>query len=355
MNQYEKEHVERIIQEIQKINNKEEMTEEKKAYYAYHRLGEIYQYKDYYMYASVNTKEAIKDRIAIYNEGTNENGEAICVDMNKTYVQLLKKLGIEAHLSYVDYVRPFSHADVSIKMKNGKYYFANLTSDIMHIQTGMKVRNFGLSQKKLKEKLYDKNPRKNRLPHLARMNRQNEGSEFSEIPEEQLEEWDKQFGFNYRGLYTNEVIDKLAKEAKDEKFAQEFFGTNKKDELVQKKLEFVMEKIGIINVHNQRKIGKVEAMEYYMKIGNKILTEDEKKYIEVICGFVEKEGKLRGEHIISVKKENEKIYYLYNEKTQRFEKIEQEELTKNGILYYNIKEKRVDLVEKKIEKEDQER
>lgn len=90
MNQYEREHVTRIINEIKEIEKGKEMSEVEKAYYLYRKLGDIYEYKVNYRYADELTYEQYMAKIKLYQEGN--------------------------------------------------YYFANLTSDIMHIKTGMKTK-----------------------------------------------------------------------------------------------------------------------------------------------------------------------------------------------------------------------
>lgn len=352
MNKYEEENLKRILDEIKEVEKKEpNMSDEKKAYYLYHSLGEIYMYKANYMLSDAVTDEEYYNKINIYNEGTSDLGEAICIDMNETFKEGLTRLGIQAHLSYTDSPRenPLTHADVSFKTKSGNWYFANLTSDIMRIKTGMKVRNFGISQERIKEKLYNKDPNKNKLYHLFKMNRENEDEEFTEIQEEQLKQWDDEFGYTFKGMYTNDIIYMMAQETLDEKFMQEFFGTTKKDEIVQKKVEFVMDKIGIINVHRRKSIGDVEASEYYMKIGDKIFSEEEKeKYLEYYMAFQEENGERKARNIIVVKKEMENIYYLYNSKTQIFERIDKEQLIKLPIKNHNIKEQRIEGISETI-------
>ena len=348
MNKYEEENLERILYEIEELEKKEpDMPEEKKAYYLYHELGNIYMYKVNYALTIASNEEEYKKKLSIYNEGTNKYGEAICIDMNGTFVEGLRRLGIEAHLSYTDSLEenPLTHADVSFKCKNENWYFANLTSDIMHIKTGMKVRNFGLSQERLKKRLYDDDIRYDRLDHLYNMNKENEGKKFTEIEEEQLKNWDNEFGYTYKGLYTNDVIDMMAKETQDDNFMKEFFGTSKKDELVQRKIEFVMDKIGIINIHRNKRIGDVESLEYYTKIAYKLFSREEiEKYLDVCTAFEEVNGKRVGRNILIIKKDNENVYYLYNSQTQIFEKIDKEELLKLPIKQYNRIERKIDKI-----------
>ena len=340
MNQYERENVEQIKSEIRAYEEKNgKMPKEKKAYYIYRRMGQIYSYKEtFFLYSNNNmTKQEYYDRINIYRERTTEEGEAICVDMNRGCVDFMREEGINANLYFMNARNPLSHADGSFEV-DGKYYFFNLTADVMRIQTGMRTRNFGISQKMIAEKLRDENPKMDRTYHLNRMNEQNEGKKFFEISPETIKEWDNEFEFTYKGLYTNDILDIMKKESFDKKFMEEFFETKQPDELVQRKFEFIMKYVGIIEANRRRKIGNIEAMEYYRKLASEILSkEDIEKYIEMCKGFIEKDGRRQSKNIVIIKKENENIYYLYNSEKQTYEQIETKELINQEIQYYSYK------------------
>lgn len=363
MNQYERRNVKRIINEIKEIEKTKPMSEVKKAYYLYQNLGEIYQYKVNYMYADSNTYEKRKAKVILYQEGTSKEGEAICIDMNRAYVEALGMLGIEAHLSFTDARYPLSHADCCFKDKEGNYYFANLTADVMHIKTGMKIRNFGLSEEQLKKRLYNEKPEKNRLFHLFRMHEENEGKEFTQVKEDMLKEWDDEFGYTFHGFYTNDILNMLSKEMLDDKYVMEFFGTHKRDELVQKKIEFIMDKVEIANVHRRKMIGDVEAMEYYRKLARKVLSKEEaEKYVKLYQGFVEENGIRSAKNILVIHKEKENLYYLYSKEKQIFERIDKEQLLRQHIQYHNVPENRIDYIsaiinelEKRVKGKEEER
>lgn len=340
MNRYERKNVDRIINEIKEMEKSGPMSVAKNAFYVYLKLGDIYQYKvSFNELDNKNYRSNIYKKIQIYQEGTSEEGEAICKDMNLTYIEALQMLGIEAHLSFINPEDPITHVDICFKDEEGNWYFANLTADIMRIKTGMKIRNFGLSQEQLYNKLHNEKNRKNEVTYLYRMNEENDGKPFVGISQEQLKRWADEFGYTYRGLYTNDVLEMLTKEMLDEEFITGFFGTNKKDELAQKKLEFVMDKLGIINVHRKRDIGDVEALQYYERIAKRILSSEERKYFNEYKGFVEENGLRKARNIFAIKKEKENVYYLYHSESQIFEKTEKEELLKEPIQYYTSKNK----------------
>lgn len=340
MNQYERKNADRIINEIKEAEKSGPMSVAKKAFDVYLKLGDIYKYKvSFNVLDNNNYRTNIYKKIQIYQEGTTEEGEAICKDVNLTYMEILQMLRIEAHLSFRNPEDPITHVDICFKDEEENWYFANLTADIMRIKTGMKIRNFGLSQEQLYHKLYNEKAEKNGVTYLYRMNEENDGKPFVGISQEQLKQWSDEFGYTYRGLYTNDVLDILAKEMSDDEFITGFFGTNKKDELAQKKLEFVMDKLGIINVHRKRDIGDVEALQYYERIAKRILSPEERQCYNKYNGFTEENGLRKARNIIVIKKEKENIYYLYHSESQIFEKIEKEELLKEPIQYYTPKNK----------------
>lgn len=334
MNRYETENVYRIINKIKELEKTEKMSDIRKAYYLYRELGKIYQYKINYAFMDPNIKDELIEKVYLYEDGTNNDGEALCIDMDKTYVEALDLLGIEAKLSFLDENNPISHANVIFKDEEENYYYADIVGDIMHIKTGMKIRNFGLTEEQALNKLFKRecNAKTN---YKDKLKKETKGK-ITRISEEQLKQWDDKDGYTYEGFYTNDVLDMLAKEMLDEEFLYGFFGTNKKDELVQKKIEFIMERLEIINIHRRKRIGDYEAGRYYEKILNKILTKEEReKYAQINAGYVEEYGERKARFVMVIKKEKENVYYLYNNQSQIFEIIEKEEFIKEPIKYIN--------------------
>ena len=285
--------------------------------------------------------------------------------MNDACAELMREEGIDAKICFVSDRYPLSHCDGNFEVA-GKYYYFNLAVDLMKIQTGMKTRNFGISQNRIFKKLKNKskNSEEDLTDHLAKMNKQNNGEQFSEITEETLKEWDDEFGFTYKGLYTNEVLELLAKESKDKKFMEEFFGTSIPDELTQRKFEFVMKYIGIINAVQGKTIRNEEAKDYFIKLIKSIITDEEKgKYIEICPGFIEENKRRRNASIVVIKKQAENIWYLYNPETQIYEQVKKGRLISKGIqyhesndvvkpIYFYINEKEKELSERKSEEID---
>lgn len=70
MNQYERKQADKIKAEIREYEEKNgKMPKEKKAYYIYRRLGQIYFYKEAYSYADSMTMQEFMKKIEIYREG----------------------------------------------------------------------------------------------------------------------------------------------------------------------------------------------------------------------------------------------------------------------------------------------
>ena len=56
-------------------------------------------------------------------------------------------------------------------------------------------------------------------------------------------------------------------------------------------------------------------------------------------GFIEEDERRKLKNIVIIQKETENVYYLYNPEKQIYEKVEKEELIKQGIQYYSYKRK----------------
>ena len=97
-----------------------------------------------------------------------------------------------------------------------------------------------------------------------------------------------------------------------------------------------MEYVGIIKANHSKSMGNDEALNYYVKLGKSVFTKDEiMNYIEIYSGFSENQGKRTHQSIILIKKENEDIYYIYNQELQKYIQIAEEELLKKPIFNYN--------------------
>ena len=135
-------------------------------------------------------------------------------------------------------------------------------------------------------------------------------------------------------------IELMEKECYDKAFMEGFFETKQPDELVQRKFEFIMKYVGIIKTVREKKMGNVEAADYYLKLFEKIMTKQEfNKYMTLCMGFIEENERRKLKNIVIIQKEKENVYYLYNAEKQIYEKVETEELINQGIQYYSYKRK----------------
>ena len=148
--QFEKENIDRIIQEIKESDQFSSNIE--KAYYLYLRLGKIYKYNGNIKYRNHNTKEELDEKLAIYNEKTSEKGEAACNRFSLEYQRALHELGINVECNFIEIVGEFKHVSLQFQDENGVWYYTDLTDDLMHIQTGMRTRSFGISLEQIREK-----------------------------------------------------------------------------------------------------------------------------------------------------------------------------------------------------------
>ena len=47
------------------------------------------QYKINYAFMDPNIKDELIEKVYLYEDGTNNDGEALCIDMDKTYVEMM--------------------------------------------------------------------------------------------------------------------------------------------------------------------------------------------------------------------------------------------------------------------------
>ena len=93
MNRYETENVYRIINKIKELEKTEKMSNIRKAYYLYRELGKIYQYKINYAFMDPNIKDELIEKVYLYEDGTNNEGEALCIDMDKNLCGSIRLVG----------------------------------------------------------------------------------------------------------------------------------------------------------------------------------------------------------------------------------------------------------------------
>ena len=330
--------VAQIREEIRELEKKGRIPKEKKAYYIYRRIGELCSYKEAYALTELVDEEEEEKKANLYNEELTEDGQGTFTDIIEACVQCMKQEDINSYVSYKRKSIPFSHVDGCFEV-DGKWYFFDLSEDIMNIQTGMRTDSFAISHQKIVERLSNyRDLDKSELYYLYYMMETNDDQEFSEIPQEELEKWDKEFGFSYKGLYKDDLLMTGRRESFNEGFMQKFFGTKDKDELLQRKFEFVSKYMGIIKANRARNVGNIEALDYYMQTLRYILTDRELLgRIRKCEGFIEKDGRKELKSIVSINNCSQNKYYLYNADKKTFDPISEKDLGESEIRYYNAK------------------
>ncbi len=327
ISEFEQSKVTEILKQLEKIERKEKIEELEKVYYIYHELGKIYSENSDFVLADPYIEYQKKE--AFYQKETTEDGKAVCVHMSKTFAEALLQIGIEAKIVR-ESENGLPHVDVVFKTKDGNVYLANLIQDILRIQTGMRIRSFGTPNQILEANMI----KQGRLPYLKRLER--DYGKLTEVSQERIEEMDYKFGFNQKKIYTEDVLKMLKDEIKDQKRIEEFFETRKIDELVEKKIDFAMNMIGIANKHGKEKIGYREGIQYYGKLAQSLLTEEEQKYIRVFFGYRMEYDQKKPETIIIVIKEKENKYYRYDEEEKKFIKANDAEKIKSLDIKYDV-------------------
>ncbi len=338
ISKFEQEEINKVINQIRKLEEKEKLTELEKAYYIYHELGKIYSENPEYVLTDPQLEYEKKENL--YEQETKNDGKAVCIHMNRAFAEALHQIGIEAEIVRKNVKYSMTHIDTIFRTSDGKIYFANLIADIHRIQTGMKCRNFGKPYEILESGMR----REGSTEYLRRII--NKYGQLSDVTLETEEQMDNKFGFNYKGMYTEDVFKMLQDENQNREEIEKFFGTNKRDELIERKIDFVMDKIGIINRHLNKKIGYREGIKYYMDLQKSIFSNDEReKNMRLFSGYRIENYRKIPETIIVVLKDAENVYYRYSEEEKKFVKQENVEEIKKLDIKYDTPEEQLNLGE----------
>lgn len=308
---YEQKEINKIIEQLKTIEEKEKLTEIERVYYIYHELGKIYSENSEFVLTDPQLEYEKKENM--YEKETESDGKAVCIHMNRAFAEALHQVGIEAEIVKENIKYSMSHVDTIFRTKDGKTYLANLIADIHRIQTGMRCKNFGKPYEILESNM----KKEGRLQYLKRI--VDKYGNLSDITLETEEQMDNGFGFNYKGIYTEDIFKMLKGENENSEELEKFFGTTKKDELLEKIIDFIMDKIGIINKHLDKKIGYREGIKYYLEMGKSIFNKDEiEKKLLFLSGYRIEDYRKVPENIIVLLKEQSNVYYRYNEKEKKF-------------------------------------
>lgn len=330
ISEFEQDKIDEILRKLKTKKEFLELDELEEAYYIYHELGKVYSENAEFVLTNIQTE--YEEKKEMYEKKTDEDGKAICFNMSRAFAEALLQNGTEAEIIKEDGKLP--HVDTIFRTRDGKTYFANLIRDIHRIQTGMRVRSFGKSSRILETIM----KKQNRMDYFRKLTKRY--GDLEAVTTEKIEEMDRKFGFHLKEIYTEDVFKMIMDEMQDQKLIEEFFGTNHPEQLVEKKIDFAMNIIGIANKHGRERIGYREGIKYYLQLQRNMLTEEEReKYIRFIQGYRVEEGRKIPETIIILLKDAENKYYRYDEEEKKFLEVRDIGEIKKLDIQYPVKEK----------------
>ncbi len=299
------------------------LTKIEKAYYVYIELGKIISKDPNWFLAS--TKDALKH----YDDNIDDNYFGICKSISELYSNILKdeRIGIETDLikKYPDEEKG-SHIDTILKI-DGKFYLANLIADLINIKTNMRVKNFARNVNKICRPNMVNNVYTNMIEEYKSM---------SYLSTADLEKMDMKLGYSYgrissengdneRGIYTNDVYNRLEEELKDTDKVNEYIFRNKKipqDEILDYKIRYLCKNMDkFIDINGT--LSELELVSSFIKLVDIFTSEEESKRIKQ---FAIKVGQTN-RNFISVLKvnpltdEGNNTYYIYKKGEKTYKPI----------------------------------
>ena len=227
-----------------------------------------------------------------------------------------------------------SHVDAILHI-DGKQYITNLISDLSRIKTAKKVNSFCFDLKRNQNIMYKNNPW-----YARRIEKYYEN--FSFLSRQEIEGFDKKIGYSYspkieenskkRGLYTEDVFDRVREELRDpinfEKYVLKGRKDVKEEEILKYKLEFFFENMDKFSTYNGD-MRYLENIRYYFNTLKRFFTPNEAKRVNLYA-CVENNDFSNIYSIIKLKtkvEENEQnTYFFYDQKEKRYKEIEKEKL-----------------------------
>ncbi|MDO5557203.1 MAG: hypothetical protein Q4G05_03050 [Clostridia bacterium] len=271
-------------------------------------------------------KENLKKRKEIYNRKISideiEDFSIICKSYCKIISDLLEKFEIESKC-VSDGNDKFKHIYLQLKTKKENYYIIDPLMDLSEMKAYMKTNKFASKEFTEKTFNYELNEK------------------IKWIDEEKLREIDEKIGYNYKGIYLDDIVEMLREE----------FEEIKEKDALEKKLDF-------INGSFNRKEGFKGFVEYYIFMQNilkRLLKTEEFSKLKISTFFVDNQD-IKDKRIKSIFK-NEKnmerkrgIVYVWDEKVYlnslegeflKIEKKDWENIKKDNNIfckkYYEVK------------------
>ena len=330
------------------INNMPEgLSELEKAYYVYIGLGKIVSENPEFVFTDRAGKEAH------YNDQMDTEFYGICKSISELYVSVLKdeRIGITAELVKKSPNSPITHVDTVLKV-DGKYYIANLISDLSKIKSSRRIDSFGAGLER-----FDRNPKMKEDYEEYVKKLEKRFGKFATLTREQREELDAKLGYSYlplvskdesnelskRGLYTKDVIELLRKDMQNPESFKKYVLHDKdvpKEEYLKYKLKYIFDNINKYTDYTAD-MNYLENIRYYIYVAKKLLPSDELNRINTYVATIDDDKR----NVVSIFKvsPNEKDglndYFMYSKEDKKYNEVSQMEMNDflNSLSGRNVK------------------
>lgn len=318
-----------------------------KAYYVYTELGKVVSENPEFVFTDRAGKETH------YNDQMDTEFYGICKSISELYVSVLKdkRIGIEAELVKKSPQSPITHIDTVLKV-DGKYYIANLISDLSKIKSSRRIDSFGAGLER-----FDRNPKMKEDYEEFVKKLEKRFGKFATLTREQREEMDAKLGYSYlpqvskdesnelsnRGLYTEDVIELLRKDMQNPESFKKYVLHDKdvpKEEHLKYKLKYIFDNINKYTDYTAD-MNCLENIRYYIYVAKKLLPSDELNRINTYVATIDDDKR----NVVSIFKvsPNEKDglndYFMYSKEDKKYNEVSQMEMNDflNSLSGRNVK------------------
>ena len=318
-----------------------------KAYYVYTELGKVVSENPEFVFTDRAGKETH------YNDQMDTEFYGICKSISELYVSVLKdkRIGIEAELVKKSPKSPITHVDTVLKV-DGKYYIANLISDLSKIKSSRRIDSFGAGLER-----FDRNPKMKEDYEEYVKKLEKRFGKFATLTREQREEMDAKLGYSYlpqvskdesnelsnRGLYTEDVIELLRKDMQNPESFKKYVLHDKdvpKEKYLKYKLKYIFDNINKYTDYTAD-MNYLENIRYYIYVAKKLLPSDELNRINTYVATIDDDKR----NVVSIFKvsPNEKDglndYFMYSKEDKKYNEVSQMEMNDflNSLSGRNVK------------------
>ena len=318
-----------------------------KAYYVYTELGKVVSENPEFVFTDRAGKETH------YNDQMDTEFYGICKSISELYVSVLKdkRIGIEAELVKKSPQSPITHIDTVLKV-DGKYYIANLISDLSKIKSSRRIDSFGAGLER-----FDRNPKMKEDYEEFVKKLEKRFGKFATLTREQREEMDAKLGYSYlpqvskdesnelsnRGLYTEDVIELLRKDMQNPESFKKYVLHDKdvpKEKYLKYKLKYIFDNINKYTDYTAD-MNYLENIRYYIYVAKKLLHSDELNRINTYVATID-DDKRNGVSIFKVspnEKDGLNDYFMYSKEDKKYNEVSQMEMNDflNSLSGRNVK------------------